>query len=508
MSFTPQQAQAFEEAAKRFSRGLLTLPPVPENRLGAERLTRTLTGLTVQQMAIHDCGHKRIALHCTRRAGKSYLAAPWLVENGMTATQPGTTMFFIAPTLEHAKALLWPQFQRIKRETNLEFELKGDPARIEFPSGATLYFRGAKDADQLGPLTGFAVRKVWVDECQDIKSEMLRSIDEKLSASLRDLDGDMIWSGTSGKIAAGKWWEVTTGQPVNGKPSNWKTFTWSLFENPHLSERARSIEAICEDEGLTIDSPRFKREYQALWVEDDSAFVYKYDIVRNGKHSATAVLDAEYEWQYLMGVDFGYSPDPSAVVILAYSNTHPIAYVVDEWCEGERTYADLYTQGIKPFLDKYGPMPMVADNAAKQGIAELNQRWGLGLRKSEKMDKLTWIELLNSDLVKGTLQVPPEFKLAKEMAELVWDPAKYPDRKEHPRRSNHCCDALLYAWRYARNWLQIEKATELTFNTGAEREAYHLKRYINERHLQDVDGGRDWANDANFSGYHGDSELG
>ena len=500
-----QQQLSFQEAAKRFSRGFLVAPKRAQNRLGSEKLFRTLEGLTPKQLEVHDDGvrengPRRLALCCTRRAGKSYLAAPWFVEMGMTAKNPETTMFFIAPTLEQAKALLWRRFIEVKRETGLEFEMKSDPWRIEFPTGAILYFRGAKDLDQLGQLRGFATKLAWVDEVQDVRDHVLRHIEASIGPSLRDNDGTLIISGTPGPICTGMWYEVS-----KGSRANWKVHEWSLFDNPHLPEKARDLETILREEGLTPDSPRFKREYMAQWVEDDSLLIYKYNAQLNGNVSAYGALPDGHDWQYSIGVDFGHSPDPSAVVVLAYATTYPTVHVIREWKKTKVTYTDLYEQGIKPFWEEFGPCQIVGDQSSKQAIAEINQRWGLGMQPSERQRKPAYIEMCNADMERGRILIPPEFALAKEMAELVWDPDKLPDRKEHPRRDNHLCDAFLYAWRNCRQWIGAKLPNPDPFKSEADMQAYHLsqlaRRNTNAKPV-------DWASDADFYGNNAGSGMG
>ena len=494
-----QQQQAYQEAAKRFSRAFLRVPERQENRLGSERLFRTLETLTPKQLEIHNYKGEdwvqHIALCCTRRAGKSYLAVPWIVEKGMMAKDPETTMFFIAPTKEQAITLLYRRFMEVKRETGLEFEYKTSPERIEFPTGAVLFFRGAKDIDQLGQLRGYKTSMVWVDEVQDVRDEVLRVIDNAVGPGLRDLAGHFVMSGTPGPIRSGRWFEVST-----GKSTNWKTFEWSLFDNPHLAPEAKDLAAIMRDEGLSPDSPKFKREYLAQWVEDEHFQCYHYDIGRNGGveiWKPGEPLPVEHEWHYCIGVDFGHSPDPSACVTLAWSHTHDTVFVVREWRQPKMTITDLFEQGVRPMWKEYGPCRVVGDAAAKQIIAEINQRWGIGMEPSEKnkKSKAGYIDIVNADMERAKVIVPPEFHLAREMAELTWDPSKFPERKEHPSRDNHLCDAFLYAWLDCFQWIHKElPAKPDSFGTESEKEAYFLKNYIQGKNRTQ----KDWANDDHF----------
>jgi hypothetical protein len=487
--------RAFEEAAKRFNPSTLIKPARQENRLGAERLFRSLDGLTGVQMEVHDHPGKRIALCCTRRAGKSYLAAPWIIELGMRAKNPETTMFFIAPTLEHAKALLWRRFEAVQQQTGIEFKMKSDPWRVEFPTGAILYFRGAKDLDQLGVLRGFATSLVWVDEVQDVRDSVLRHIEAAVGPSLRDNHGKIIFSGTPGPIAAGLWYEIASGK----KPNWWNKF-WSLFDNPHLDEDSRDINSIMRDEGFaTLDDPRCQREYFARWVEDNTHRVYKYTAENNSVWKFGDPLPEGHVWQYSIGVDFGYSPDPSAVVVWAYSTTHRQTFCVYEFKQKQLSYTQLFEKGVKPAWDKYGPCLVVGDGANSQAIAEINERWGIGMESAKKNQKPAFIELMNSDFLGNFIQIPPGFDYAREMTELVWDQSEFPKRVEHKSRDNHLCDAALYAWRACKQWIGEKlPAPAQTFDTETSRAAYFLQQYLKGK--QGHGKPRDWADDSQFYG--------
>jgi phage terminase large subunit len=415
----------------------------------------------------------------------------------MKSQKYNQTDFFLAPTLEHAKGLLFGHLRELKRKTGLNFEIKNEPAGVFFPNGARLLFRGAKDLDDLGALVGYPTSMLWVDECQDIRDEVLQYIQNKVGPALRDLNGRIIFSGTPGRVSAGLWYEI-----ASGKRNNWTNYHWSLFDNPHLSEESRNLETILRDEGYTVDTPAFKREYMGIWVEDDSLIVYAYDAAKNGVYQFGTELSDSHVWHHVIGVDFGYSPDPSACVTLAYSHTHPDVFLVDEFKANNLTYTELWERGIEPMWRKYGPCVAVADAASPQAIAELNARWGIGLQPcvkgNKKSSKASWVELMNADFIRGNIQIPPESSTAREMAELVWDPDKFPERKEHPRRDNHLCDATLYAYIRSKHWHQEARVQDAPILDAEARYGWELAQYARRATLNDKP--KDWANDADFYG--------
>jgi hypothetical protein len=494
-------AAALREAAKRFSPTLLKTPVPPENRLGDERLFRTLEGLMPQQLAVRAAAlnptdpKRRIALCLPRRSGKSYLAAPWFAEEGMKSSRYDRVDFFVAPTLDHAFRLLEGHLRDLKRRTGLPFEIKNNPAGVYFPSGAKLLFRGAKDIDDLGSLVGHPTGMAWIDECQDIRDEVLRHVDNKIGPALRDIGGRLIFSGTPGPICAGLWWEAAT-----GRLPHWFTgVKWTLFDNPHLPPEARSLEAILRETGYTIDTPAFRREYLAEWVEDTTLLVYAYSRTRNGEYQFGDPLPDGHEWNFVIGVDFGYSPDPSACITWAWSRTHPQVFCVAEFCESRLTYTDLYERGVQPMYDTFGPCVVVGDAANPQAIAEINKRWSIGMmpgiKGSKKLTKPGLIEIMNADFYRGMLQIPAESKYAKELTELVWDPDKLPDRKEHPKRANHCSDAGLYAYLQARHYKQEYREPPAPLLDPDQQSGWELAQYVRRAAAEPT---ATWADDAAF----------
>ena len=59
--------------------------------------------------------------------------------------------------------------------------------------------------------------------------------------------------------------------------------------------------------------------------------------------------------------------------------------------------------------------------------------------------------------------------LAAEYANLIKDPNSITP-KEHPRCDNHLCDASLYSWRYARNYLETAQELPLDVEDKIEQE--------------------------------------
>jgi hypothetical protein len=133
---------------------------------------------------------------------------------------------------------------------------------------------------------------------------------------------------------------------------------------------------------------------------------------------------------------------------------NPYLYVLKTFNKKKMTFDDV-VEKIQEFMKdpQYAPHKIIIDGANKQGVESMRFRSAIPFEYADKQDKVTFIELCNSDLIQGKIKVlnrPENRTLWDEMMGLVWftdgEKIKYP-KKEHPSLPNHCTDAFLYAWR-------------------------------------------------------------
>lgn len=492
---TPYDAQQLRHAMQEGLRRWATNPTAnyaARTTRANESLHRVMRGLFDKQLAVPKDPSRRVAIFCPRRAGKTSLLVPWLIQEAFACQDPGATIFVIGPTLEHARALMWRPLQALDETYDLGLQLVRDPARCILPNGVHIYFRGARDSEQLGVLRGFKNLMVVIDEVQDIKDGILYEIFAATGPGLRDLNGRMVVAGTPGRVAQGIWYEIST-----KRRANWSVHSWTMFDNPHLPPDAKNFEIIRQEEGLSPEDPRFKREYLGLWIEDNSELVYRFSVEHNGIPGKEVDLDQNLDWHYVMGVDFGHH-DSSAVVMGAFSYETDQYYEVAEAGGPGLTISDFMDQCVLPFIKQYAPMRIVGDPAARQLIAEINQRWGINMLKADKPGKLAFIDLMNSDFLLGRIHTPMDFELTRERMQLIWDPLAKPRLVEHPKRPNHFCDAALYAYREAKHWNTGRVVTKKHFRTSLEREAFELAEYARNLGRVTEPDAADWANDDDF----------
>lgn len=236
--------------------------------------------------------------------------------------------------------------------------------------------------------------------------------------------------------------------------------------------------------------PDLRREWYAEWVREDARYVYpvravpKHEIVfapqrltanpfagsheRFAKHPLwydhhAAVRDLplarrgqpQHQWLYALGVDFGYHPDPFALVLWAFCHTLPDVYEMFSW-KCTRVHTDDQGAYMKHLFDMVdGIVSFVGDPAGKQDDFEVWQtRMNLPIEEANKRGKNTLEEFLADDIRRGRVHLREDSPLYLEMLHLVYLPTLpgKPRQVDKHRKVNgiahgdHCADGGRYAY--------------------------------------------------------------
>lgn len=309
---------------------------------------------------------------------------------------------------------------------------------------------------------------------------------------------------------------------------------WGPFDAESDAEAAaikvrweRSAGAAIRENGWKPDDPSLLREYYAQWVKGDARYVYPVHSVpehvavfapqrlidnpfagdpRFGGHPrwydhTAAMRDLpmfgpnrrRHEWLFSLWMDFGYHPDPFAIVMWAFCTTLPDVYEMFSW---KQTRVDTEQQGmyIKLMWDiDDAIVSFGGDAAGKQSdFAVWKRRMNMPLEEADKQGKDSLEELLADDIRRGRVHFREGSPLYTEMRHLVYLPGKPgKPRKVHKHRvvkgvvyGDHCCDAARYGFADLTHYLA---------KTGSERpppgtrEAYAAEEAKIERSIEDAD---------------------
>lgn len=394
------------------------------------------------------------ALFCTRRSAKSYTAGLYLVYEAMN--NPGCNCLFVGLTRDSAKRIIWKD---ILSEINYRFALGMEPNQTDLtmtlPNGSVIKVTGIDaDENEMKKLLGAKYRLVCIDEASMYTVDIHNVVYGILRPAMVDPNaggqrGTICLMGTASNFPRGLFYKVTT----NAEPG-WSLHQWSAHDNPYVATQwQEELDEIAALRPLYMETPQFKQFYLNQWVIDEEKLVYRFNPQRN---LAKGLPQLPHNgWVYTLGIDLGWEDD-NAFVLSAYHHNDPkkTLYIVDSRSKKKMTFDEVGQKVLEYQNSKdQAPSKIIIDGANKQGVESMRARSNIPFEYADKQDKATYIELFNSDLIQGKVQVidtPQNRPLWEEMCALVWmtdgEKIKFP-KKEHPNLPNHRCDALLYNWR-------------------------------------------------------------
>ncbi len=195
------------------------------------------------------------------------------------------------------------------------------------------------------------------------------------------------------------------------------------------------------------------------------------------------------QWMFAIGVDFGYSPDPLAIVVWAFSHDSLDVYELFSW-KATKVHTD--DQGLyllKVWQSLNSVVAFVGDPAGKQDDFEVwRNRLNLPIDEANKRGKNTLEEFLADDIRRGRVHLRRNSPLWDEMRHLQYLPTKVGKTREvakHRRagdnivHGDHCCDAARYAYAELTHFLSTlpkESADRGTAAALAEEAESHEKQ--------------------------------
>ncbi len=394
-----------------------------------------IPGLFAQQAAfVNDPATLKAAV-CTRRAGKSSMAADYMLATA--CRWPDEIIPYIALTRGHAKRIIWNALYTRARRSRLEFEANKSELTFTVRGGATIMLMGAEDESEIEKLRGIRTPLVVVDECQSFRAHFKEMVEDCIEPALADLNGTLCLLGTPGPVCAGAFYEATA-KPL----SPYSVHRWGWQHNPHIDIRAW-LEERKRLRGWTDDSPTYRREWLGEWVQDDEALVYRFSRERN------LVAGVAMPQTRVCGIDLGYDDDTAFAVWGANHESGEIVCL--ETFKKPKMTLDAICEEWRRLDARYGFARTVADSGGlgKMVVEDLKRRFGLPIDTAQKQHKLDFIEHLNADFQAGRVKLVEgaTAPYVEELVQLPWDQDKLPKRVEDPRFPNHCSDASLYAYR-------------------------------------------------------------
>lgn len=429
-----------------------------------------------QQLDFIKDPHKLKALFCTRRAAKSYTAGLYLVHTALN--HPNSNCLFIGLTRQSAHGIIWKDILReIDQKNRLNIKFNETLLTATFPNGSVIWVTGADtDEQEMNKLLGKKYRLVCLDEASMFTVNMPQLIYGVLKPATADNRGTICVLGTASNITRGLFYDIT-----NGKEPGWSLHKWSAFDNPFIAVQWREeLNDIKQNRPLFQNTPLFRQWYLNEWVIDEDALVYKYNEEAN-RGSGLLVWDSPYH--YVLGIDLGHSPDPTAFVIGCYHEQDFKLHLIHAEKHLKLDITDVAGK-IKDLERAYTFDVKIVDNANKQAVAELNNRHSCNLIAADKTGKSDFINLMNDEFIQRKIIVHQgASELAEEFKSLVWqtDNGKVIiPRKEHDGLPNHLTDAALYLWRHCHQYLWTKKPEVVDWRKQESWEPKHIEKMVNQ----------------------------
>lgn len=404
------------------------------------------------------------AVFCTRRAAKSYSAGLYLIY--MALKNPGCNCLFIGLTRQSAKNIVWKDILKIlNTKYSLNASFNQTELTMTLPNGSIIRVTGVDaDQDEMNKLLGAKYRLVCIDEASMYTIDLRNLVYGVLKPAMTDPNADgergtICLTGTSSNFTRGLFYDITT-----RKETGWSLHTWSAHDNPYVAKQwQEELDDIGANRPLYTETPQFKQWYLNLWVVDEEKLVYKFSIDRNLTKGLPIFRDVS-SWVFVLGVDLGWDDD-NGFVLTGYHLNDPNLYVIKTYRENRLTFDDVVIK-VQEFMGhpEYSPHKVIVDGANKQGVESMRARSQIPFECADKIGKVDFIEMFNSDLVQGKIKyLPGTEDVQQEQMSLVWktdgDKIRLP-KTEHSALPNHLCDALLYAWRMGYHF-QTEPETKL-----------------------------------------------
>ena len=427
-----------------------------------------------QQRRVSEDPAKLISIFCTRRAAKSYtlaLAMVWQCLNN-----PGATCLYLGLTRRSAHDIIWPKILRpLLRRLGVGAVLNKSNLVISFPEVlghiSTITIAGVDaTADEMNKLLGQGYRLACIDEASMYSIDLSDLVYGVLKPAMIDGTGSrgrIMLAGTASNFPKGLFFNITSGakDEATGRllEGGWSQHVWTAHDNPFAAKDwAEEMADIVANRPLYMETPQYKQWYLNEWHVDQTKLVYRYNIDGRNRFEALpkdlAPVGLPYRelaargWVFLLGIDLGWEDD-NAFCVGAYHESQPILYMLHVYCRNHMIFNEVDNK-VNELMAIYPISKITIDGANKQGVESMRARSQNPYEAVDKQDKVTHIEMFNSDCVQGNIKWGPEaVEYRDETMALVWLTDKKDSnkiqlpKKENPTLPNHRCDAGLYMWR-------------------------------------------------------------
>lgn len=259
--------------------------------------------LSPWQTTVWDDDTRYKVINCGRRAGKSFLVAPKMVE--FASKNPKSIVWYVAPNYKQAKAIMWSMLREVvplhsiekKNETELTITLK---------NGSLIMLKGAEDPDTL---RGVRIDLCIFDECAFINK--WDDVWKVIRPTLVDSKADV--------------WFISTPNGFNHfkdlserKDDDWSYYHFTSYDNPYIdNDELDAAKAEMDDDSFQQEFMGEFRKMAGLIYKNFNRDIHMVDVPS---------FDAN--WTYYRSLDFGFGHN-AALGYFAVSPDQTAIYMYD-----------------------------------------------------------------------------------------------------------------------------------------------------------------------------------
>ena len=298
-------------------------------------------------------------------------------------------------------------------------------------------------------------------------------IDDVLTPATADYeDGWIAVTGTPGPVPQGYFFDITQ----NGK-YGYSKHMWTILDNPYMPNPQGFLTKLKKKREWDDNNPTYKREYLNHWVLDANSLWIRY----NANINHFTDLPKEHSWSYVMGVDIGHR-DADAIAVVAWSDTSPISYLVEEQLKSKQGISDLVAM-IERLQKKYGAYKIVMDEGGlgKKIAEDIRQRFACPLVAADKAHKQDNVEFLNDAMRLAKFKAKADSQFAKDsyLVQIDWDKTT-PTRTFLKGPHSDIIDAVLYAFRESYAHLAVIESAKPHYGSREWAEAQSSEMFERE----------------------------
>lgn len=376
--------------------------------------------------------------------------------------EPDVVCLYVRRTLGLAKSTMWLQEPRdgipaVLRDLGLvereHYTLNLSSTEVHLANGSIIRLCGYERSGW-SDVRGHKFVLLVLDEMQEQEDDGLtQALHADIPYCFMRYAGRFVGIGTPGAIAAGPFHDIC--EDVGGGRAGWIVHRWTARALRERTPVWDGMLAWKAQHNIPDSYPRWRRDGLGEWAADGTELML--DVPPEGLWDGrtlpelipstvpTVLVRRTQPLHVAAGLDFGFRPDPNAVVVGSVSREEGALRVLYSESRGELLNDDL-AAWLRDVMQAHGVRVFYADHARPDTIAQLVQKYGLPVVPCDKGAYDFRLVEMRTMLRCGRLLIDEGSELREELRTLAPDPAMLRKRMCRPRAGmpDHCFDALRY----------------------------------------------------------------